>query len=448
MRAFLCILTALSLYLCSCENKSRDIDHIENTIPTQSEIIQTTAHVMSGNGMTTTPVYEVEITESKPVDDFVDVLFSGRVSINEVFFYDLDMDGNMELIVAIERDIYTRYDIYRLNFDDIPICLGSINQRKETDDKAMFAKPARYYDKVNNEYFVAYDYNYFDGNDFNYNAFKCFFYKDKIISDTIVTISGIRNDYSNLYFNRDKVYFFSNFLDNNESYPVGAVDLTLLDRYNVELENYMNQYELIEILNFDLAQRYNRNELAETIIKYSAELRLSDIDNAPMEEDIYFNEMFHNRNIATMNICYAEELDLTKLYAFPYLTALFLTGWADDFFDLSPLAEMKSLRSLALGTDFDEESLMNLTQIEHLNVGITAETEHLIRNMRSLKSISVFQKDDDPDYFSFLYKYENLEAIFIYGLDAYDCWESIDQQVINIKDNMPNVTFIYCDWAW
>jgi hypothetical protein len=436
------------LCLCSCQKSG-------NTL---FEHKQTVTATETGNSVVITQPKTEIITdiiktglESQDIyRNFLETLYETHLFDYRFYFYDIDMDGNNELIFLCTDDYgNVHFNIFDLT-NELPIQKASLISYNESayqrglHNLMLFPKQiAIYYDDKSGEYFIVSESTYVkEWESVPYSADRITFYSDGISLENLVCFNA--EPFWTDGFDFNEIFIYQNLFGYKESNPRGYTKISELSRFNDELEGYLNQYDLIKILDFgDDVAYVDEKEVIELIKKYSMELIPSKLKSSPPADKLFaFEGEFYDieRTIA-MRFYYGDEYgvpNLGNLKVFSHLHSLTLMSYnTDDELNLSPLSSIESLRILNIEPENNNESLVYLDQIEFLfGISISAmEDFKYIREMKSLKNLSLSALNDAPDYFSFLEDYENsnIEWLNFYGTK---------EQLENVRKSFHNLTFI------
>lgn len=369
---------------------------------------------------------------------------------HRVYFYDINMDGNLEFI-ALGSDDYANVHlrIYSLN-EDLPVYKtnftlynSSLYSRFSNDILIWPEQVGIYFDNEKSEYFILFESAYTKDTDIVlYSVEKISFYENEIIQENIVEFEAAplrQNDNS-----IDDLFIYKNLFMHKESYPVGHVKLSELSVFNDELEEYLNQYELVDILDFSEKNAYtDETTIVEMIEKHSSSFVSSKIDNISHKDMLYFwnNQYYDIEKTTKIRVYYGDKYgmpNLNELEIFPNLNEIIIFDYnTDDILDLSPLIRCKSLRIININVE-KSKSLSELQQIEFLFGSFTISSVNdfnQIKRMKQLKRLSFSAQSDESNYFDFMvgYENENIEWIDFYGTE--------DQLEI-VKKSFPNLTFV------
>lgn len=436
--------------LCSCQ---RSITNSEQSDISVSESIATTAMTQTDANSSTTEISQISNKKTEYYDFLSEIFDFSKFPVfnHSVYFYDINKDDNLELIdLGLDdyANVYLR--IYGLN-EDLPVYKttlllynSSLHSRFSNEILIWPERVGIYFDNEKNEYFILFESAYTKDTDIVlYSVEKITFYDNGIMQESIVELEAaplLQDDYS-----IDDLFIYKNLFMHKESYPVGYVKLSELSVFNDELEEYLNQYELVDILDFNEENAYTDEEkIVEMIERNSIPFISSNNGNVPLTDTLYlWNGQYYDIEKTTkIRFYYGDKYgmpNLNELEIFPNLNELIVVAYnTDDVLDLSPLRKCQSLRIINIDVE-KSKSLSELQQIEFLfgssSIISSISDFEQIKDMKHLKRLSLSAQNDDLSYFDFLIEYENenIEWLDFYGTE---------EQLKKIKGYFPNLTFI------
>lgn len=483
------------MFFSSCANNNpQDSDFMIETT--------TTASIISTD--TSTAISE----ESKEyANDFLKELDEGIGSFYGcALFYDIDLDGNMELLIEGSdfRSFSTNiYYVYKLN-NDIPEYYGRIDlessESRYTAHTVCEGKLLRYYDNDKGVYVIISDATKWDDGSFGqvqYYTYKNTLYSDEIINDTIADFGGtwcaLAKDVKAI---TDLDFYEDNSLS-SYLYDNGIFDLNGTEKF-VDISKETERYEFIDTVELkELTKHTDIDVIAGLITEYSGYEKTNSVLSPHISREyIEFNEDIIRKDTTGVTTIFDDisKLDFNKLSELEELEWVVLQYDGDEEITLnvSPLKKCKNLTSILIVfsntsnfelKEFSElENLVNLHLvcfgIEEINIDLAALKK--CKNLTSLSlpnNISESTKQQIPEFiqleavnmsdivitskdeFQYIKDLPNLKYVaigsssedpdyfnFLYSNQSIE-WIRFDktvtdEQVQNILNNMPNIKAI------
>lgn len=455
MKRNILLLLLIITTLCSCQRSittSEQSNILVSEPAAMSSSQSTKASIQTDINSSTTEVTQIE-NKDMIYYSFLSEIFDFSefpVFDHKVYFYDINMDGNLEFI-DLGSDDYANIHlrIYSLS-EDLPVYKTSFTlynnglYNRFSNDILIWPKQVGiYFDNEKNEFFILFESAYTKDTDIVlYSVEKVSFYDNEITQESIVELEAaplMRNDNS-----IDDLFIYKNLFMHEESNPMGHVKLSELSVFNNELEEYLNQYELVDILDFSEKNAYtDETAIVEMLEKQSSSFVSSKINNVLNKDTLYLwnNQYYDIEKTTKIRIYYGDKYgmpNLNELEIFPNLNELIIFDYnTSDILDLSPLIRCQSLRIININVE-KSKSLSELQQIEFLFGSFTissANDFNQIKKMKQLKRLSFSAQSDESNYFDFMVGYENdnIEWIDFYGTE---------DQLEMVKKSFPNLTFV------
>lgn len=441
-----------AICLCSCSQDKNNINDNLGEVYSVSSSWETTFEVVSRDETTSKLNNEVTSFQSTNENDNNIIQFLNEFEwriFNYAIFCDIDLDGNIELLLARGggRSFSTEiFYIYKLN-DEIPTLYGRIDlessQSRYTENTICGGKLHRYYDSEKGVYVIIGDATQWDDGSFGYIQYyvlENILYSDKIESRTLNEFSGTRcfpakyireeTDYSN---ECDFVYYN------------GIFDLNGTEKF-ADISDITEKYEFVDTVDLEILEKHEDiYEIAALISEYSGYENTNKV-LAPDKKYIGITGM-GNHEICTndtevhIEIKDIDELDWNKICKIEDLHTFVLDYWGEDEIDLdlSPLKKYNNLTVISLRDNISKNTKRQISEFSNLeyvnmwDIMISSEEDfEYVKDLPKLRYIAIASDNDDPDYFKFLYDNNSIK------------WIRFDNSVTNeqikqVVDNMPNL---------